>query len=485
MIPQADRQINRALQLLYHKEVENYMKKSKITSIILLCALCLSLVTGTAAAGAESSPGAVLAQAVILAERETGMVLYESGADSERSPETMVKIMTLLLAAEAVEQGDVSRTELVTASESAFFDITADSETRGIAPGETMSFLDLMYCAYVGGANEACNIIAEHVAGSVDAFVAQMNTRAAELGCKNTMFVNTHGQSDSRQRTTARDLYLITREAARSPVFTEVAGAATYTVPATNMSEARSITNSNYMLSEERTRYFYKYAVFGKVSATYESGYACMEYAEQGTMSIICVVLGAEAILTEEGTIMQNLTEARRLLEWGYSSFSWQTVLSTTSLVTRVPVTFGSGADYVNLRPDSDVTVLLPNEVSDDDLKREITIYSEQSGEDLTAPVEAGQTLGELELYYKGSLVGNVKLVADSSVSLKHLTYLRQHIKQALGSRWFKVVVAIAVLLFIGYAVIIIRYNIIRARRVKEINERKERLAQNRRERED
>ncbi len=454
------------------------MKNKKFLSVFIIFALLGSLYAPEAGA---NGPDALVAESVILAERDSGTILYEHNADERRSPDTMVKIMTILLAAEAIDCGDNLRSEYVTASESAFFDITSESETRNITPGESMQLIDLMYCAIVGSANEACNIIAEHIAGSVEAFVALMNARARELGCRDTVFVNTHGQKDASQFSTARDLYKIAAAASESPVFTEVAGATTYTAPATNVSDSRPMTNSNFMLNSSRALYYYRYAIFGKVSATYENGYGSLQYAEQSGMALIAVLLGSSAITTDDGTVMQNLTETRRLLKWGYENYSWHTVMATTQLVGNVPVTFGDGVDHVNLRIKQDVAALLRNDMADSAVTHKIRLYGTGDDGSLMAPIEAGTELGELDVFVEDKLIATVPLIADASVGLQRVSLLRQQVKTALSGTWFKIIIIVAVVLFLAYAAIVIRYNILRARRVRQIQAKKQSLADRRR----
>ena len=453
------------------------MKKRKFLAAAAAFVCLLSMLAPTASA---NGPEALIAQSVILAERDSGTILYEYRADEQRSPDTMVKIMTVLLAAEAIENGAALRSEYVSASESAFFDITSESETRKIVPGESMPLIDLMYCAMVGGASEACNIIAEHISGSVDNFVAQMNNRARALGCSDTVFVNTHGQQDARQFSTARDLYKIVVAAAKSPVFTEVAGAVTYTVPATDRSAERSLTNTNYMLSESRTRYYYRYAIFGKVSATYESGYGCVQYSERNGMALVSVLLGSTAVTTDDGTIMHNMTDTKKLLEWGYSNYSWRTIMPTTQLVDSIPIAFGDGVDSVNLRIAEDVIVLLQNDVVDADVTHEIRLYDIGGDGTLTAPIDAGTVLGELDVFVEGKPVGTGLLVADASIELQRVSILRQKVKAAFSSTWFKLIIIVAAVLFVAYAAIVIRYNILRARHVKRVQAKKQQIAEQR-----
>ena len=129
------------------------------------------------------------------------------------------------------------------------------SSTANIQPGEQMRYIDLLYCAMLASANEACNIIAACVDGSVSAFVEHMNQRAAELGCEHTHFANATGLHNSQHYTTAWDLYLITREALKHDKFMEICNSKSYTVPATNMTDKpRELHSTNFLISNWRAR---------------------------------------------------------------------------------------------------------------------------------------------------------------------------------------------------------------------------------------
>ncbi|MDR3278780.1 MAG: D-alanyl-D-alanine carboxypeptidase [Oscillospiraceae bacterium] len=454
------------------------MKKINFCALLLAAAfLCAAVPPRVRALENPDVP----AQAVLLAEAGTGAVLYGKNEDERRAPDTMTKIMTLLLAAEAAESGAVSIDETVTASAGAWFDITPQSETRDLLPGEELRFFDLLCCAYIGGANEACNIIAERVADSVPAFVARMNERARALGCEDTSFTNTHGQADPKQYTTARDLCRIMRAAAECGVFLDVAGTYKYKTAETNMSAARELTNSNYLLGEN-SRYYYSYCTAGKVSATYESGYGCAAAAQRDGLSLIAVVLGAKAVILEDqSTQMQNLTGTRSLFEWGFEGFGWRTVISTSELIAKAPVTYGDGADYVNLRAERDVTLLLPAELAAGTVERAVTVYSVESGETLTAPVRAGETLGELTLFLDGQERARVALVANTSVDMLRIKYIETQVREALHSKWARWITASVAALFAVYAALVVRYNVLRRRRIKRIKEAKRKIADERR----
>jgi D-alanyl-D-alanine carboxypeptidase (penicillin-binding protein 5/6) len=120
--------------------------------------------------------------------------------------------MTVLLAIEAIESEKVSLYDEVTASSDISYDLIPDGSSANITAGETMTLENLLYCAMVSSANEACNVIAEYIGGSIAAFIDMMNAKAEELGCTGTHFNNTHGLPDEDHYTTAWDFALITRK---------------------------------------------------------------------------------------------------------------------------------------------------------------------------------------------------------------------------------------------------------------------------------
>ena len=151
------------------------MKKFKIFPLIIL----ISLVLGCAApAGWALDDPVLAAEAVILADLDTGEILYSKNMDQSRSPASLTKIMTVMLAFEAVENGQCTMDDIVTAGADCRTGMGEDSSTAGIQPGEQMSFRDLIYCALIQSANESCNIIATYLSGSIGAFVEQMNAKA-------------------------------------------------------------------------------------------------------------------------------------------------------------------------------------------------------------------------------------------------------------------------------------------------------------------
>jgi D-alanyl-D-alanine carboxypeptidase (penicillin-binding protein 5/6) len=448
------------------------IKKTAFLSILMLALLLFPLQSARAVTAFTN----LEASCAILAEEKSGTVLYNNNMNKQHPADALAKVMTLLLAVSACENDIVDANELVEMTETAWFDIGSRSSTQDITPGEEMTLLDLMYCGYVGGANEACNLVAECIAGNVDKFVENMNSRASQLGCKNTNFTNTHGQYNAEQYTTAYDQFLIFREAMSHPLFVEISGTFRHNTDSTDESESRRLTNSNSLLNSS-SKYYYRPCISGMTSATYEGGYSFVSYAESDGLSLISVVLGSDVIIFEDqSALMRNLSESRRLFEWGFSGFAWRTVLSPSKLVAKAPVSHGDGADFVNLCPELPITLLLDKDIMDDEFVRNVTIYSVDSGETLYAPVTAGDVLGEVTLTRGGVDYGTVLLVANTNIDLHRFEYIKTQLATALSSTAARAVLAGLLVIIVGYVALVIRYNVLRRKRLRKIAATKKKL---------
>ena len=363
------------------------MKKIKKLPLMLMLTLLFSALSPCALADSEElSPPELQSAAAIVIDMDTGRSLYDYNADEQRAPASLTKIMTVLLAVEAVDRGEASLDDSVTAGDEALDGMVEDGSTESIKVGETMSLRDLLYCAMLSSANEACNIIAVHISGSIDAFVSEMNARAAELGCTGTHFANTHGLPDSDHYTTARDLAVISREAMNNETFYELSGTTGYTVPATNMSEERRLNNTNGLINPESTAYpgnYYEYARAGKTGHTDEAGFCLASMAERDGVKLIAVVLGGQRLDNGAGgSTYTNFSDTRTLYNWVYNNFSMQEILSSTEIVSSVDVNLAANGGQAMLRPEESVSALVPKTgFSASSLEREITVYNELNGD--------------------------------------------------------------------------------------------------------
>lgn len=434
------------------------MKTRRFFSFFLSLFLFVSLMVVPAQA-AEGDVGdwEVAATAALLLDPDTEEILYARNIHERRYPASLTKIMTCTLVLEALESGKLTRETVLVASEEAINSVPPDGSTAGIKPGEELTVEQLLYCIMLSSANEGCNILAEAVAGSIEAFVDRMNEKAAALGCEDTHFVNTNGMPDDNHYSTAWDLYLITREARTHVDFMPLVNTASYEVPATNLSDVRKLRTTNNLISSWYTSgYLYKGAAGIKTGSTNAAGYCLIATAERNGRKLLSVVLGGERITLEDGTILtQSFSETIKLYDWGFDNFTRQIILKEDELVWEVPVTLSQEQDYVKVHPSQEIERLFPKDLDPaKEIERVITPLYEESVE---APVEKGQVLGQMTLIYGGAVYATVDLLADEDVEASRLLILQRDIKEFLRKPylWIAIggVIGFVVLVFILRAV--------------------------------
>ena len=427
------------------------MKKHRLLSLFLSFALLLPLFASFSADAYEDFD--LDARAGLLIEADTGEILYEKNAHQENYPASLTKIMTALLVFEAIDEGKLSLSDSITATESAFEGLASDGSTADIVPGETMTVEQLLNCMLIVSANETCNILGEYISGSVEAFVARMNERASELGCEHTHFANATGLHNSQHYTTAWDLYLITREAMKHEKFMEICNSKSYTVPATNMTEKpRELHSTNFLISNWRARgYVYRDAQGIKTGSTPEAGYCLISSAVRGSRHMISVVLGAERVTLEDGVTIQtrSFSETSRMFDWGFDNFARRDILSSADLIQEVPVALSSEASYVSTHAAEDISCLLPDNIEPEDLERTVTLKSET----VDAPVAAGDVLGTLTLSYKDTVYGETELLALNDVSASWFLTAQRRVVDFFAKPLVKIVFLLLVLLIVALVV--------------------------------
>ncbi len=393
------------------------MKKIHLPAVFLAFALSISLAIPTSAIEEME----VLASNAILIDATYGDILYEQNAYDKAYPASTTKLMTALLVLEAIEAGQLSQSQLITATSAAQTGLSYDSSTLGIGSGDTLSVEDLLHCLMLASANEVANILAIAVAGDIDSFVAMMNSRMEELGGVGTHFTNPHGLHDDNHYTTAYDLALIIQEAISHPLFCDVISAKLYTTTATDTTSSIEFYNTNGLVSPwYYSGYTYSKAIGGKTGYTEEAGYCLVTVAEDASAEelFISVVLGAENVIGSDGyTDRLYFTESTRLLEWGFTNFKRTTIAASETPVAAVPVTLSQETDEVMLRPSGSIERTLPVDINLDDIQREITLFSDS----VEAPVAEGDVLGSYTLTYEGEEFGVFDLIAVTSVQRSEL----------------------------------------------------------------
>lgn len=407
---------------------------------LLTLAIILMLITSNKSV-AYAEPPSLDAGAYILIDAQTGDVLCEKNSSETVYPASTTKIMTAIL---ALENGDPD--EVLTASQSAIDAIGYNGSNIGIIPGEKIPLKNLIQAMLISSANEASNIIAEHIGGSIDGFVEMMNKKAYELGAVGTHFANASGIHDPMHFTTAADMVLIARYAMTIPEFREIVSTKSFTMPPTNKhSKWPVLNNSNKLLLGNESEL---YEVNGiKTGFTGPAGNNLISSASNDEgMELIAAVM----CVKNENAAENVRLYSKELLDYGFSSFKRVVLVEKGRVYRNVKVEDAADIFGLDLITDDSLVRVLPNDESRRDI-REVSHLNEK----IYAPVNKGDIMGYVEFLKGGSPIGRVNLIAARSIEYKPepvtLVTLTENPESITDNIYFKIGVCSAglIILFI------------------------------------
>lgn len=345
-------------------------------------------------------------RAAIVYEANSQTLLYTWNPDVQMYPASLVKIMTALVAAE-----NAPMESLATVNQSALEGLPVDATVCELVVNEVIPLYDLIHFLLIGSANDAANVIAEHVGGSQSGFVEMMNEHAKKLGCTATHFTNASGLHDENQHTTARDIAKILDAALKNDAFKEIFTKFEYLVPATNMSpERRVITSSS--IQNTTSRLYYDSRVTGSRTAVTNDGKRCLAVsAESNGMLIVCVVMGSETVYQEDGysaISVGGYQETTLLLDTCLTGNKTAQILSAGQVLRQMPV---EGAkNHLIVGPKVSASTVLPEDMTAEGLTYQYT------DKQLTLPIMKDQHVGDVSIWNGSMCVAQAELYAMNTV---------------------------------------------------------------------
>lgn len=345
-------------------------------------------------------------QAVFLYEANSDTLMYAWNPDAQMYPASLVKIMTAWI---ALEEGNLA--DKVAVTQAAVDSVPYDAASAELVPGEVLTLEELLYCLLVDSANDAAAVIAEHISGSQAAFVEKMNAYALQIGCNGTNYMNVHGLHHDTQYTTARDSARILKAAMDNEKFREIFSAVTYTVMPTNKSEARELTSGNFMTDVGSYLYYDQRVIGGRTGVASDGRRCFAAVSEYNGMQLISVVMGCESVYKEDGytaVTIGGFKETKKLLDAGFTGYKPSQVLYANQALIQCKVTDGD-ADVV-LGPQTSLSTVLPEDITFADLDFRYTEHS------FTAPVETGQKVSSVQIWYGSMCVAEADLFALNAV---------------------------------------------------------------------
>lgn len=343
------------------------------------------------------------ARSAILMEFKTGEILYEMNADEKLAPASITKIMSLLLVMEALESGRIKLTDEVTASEHA---ASMGGSQIWLEPNEVMTIDELLKATVIASANDATVALAEAVAGSEESFVAMMNEKAEELGMQSTNFVNSYGLDADGHLTTAHDIALMSAELIKHDLIKNYT-----TVWSDSLRNGESeLVNTNKLIR------YYDGAFGLKTGTTGKAGSCLSATAERGGLTLVAVVLGSPSS-------NDRFNSTRKLLDYGFANYSFAEVEGESEEFYNIPVKKGTVKEIVPMVNEKYSVLLKKGEEG----QISQTFELEQ---ELTAPINKGDTVGFIHVFLKEEEIGVIPIVAaNSSEKLSYFVCLTRLLK--------------------------------------------------------
>ena len=305
--------------------------------------------------------------------------------------------MTAILTLEHCELTDTA-----VVSHDAIYSVPVGYSHAYLVEGEILTIEQLLHILLIPSANDAANVLAEHIAGSVSSFATMMNTKALELGCQNTNFVNANGIDAQNHYSTAYDLALIGRYAMQNETFRKIVSTTQYTLPATNKyPEAnRFFKNTNELIIPDNRdsvdNYYYPYATGLKTGYTNAAKECVVASAKKDDIEYIVVILGAER--TENG-LSGRFIDCKNLFNYAFENYTTYVINEENSVLKQVEV---SNANYftknLNVIIKDKITLLLKKDTQISNITPTIEITS-----DLTAPISKNSTIGKITYNVDGN----------------------------------------------------------------------------------
>ena len=318
---------------------------------------------------------------IYLMDSRTTKPLYTKDENTRMYPASTTKIMTAIL---TLENCDLD--EVVTANYSAISNIPEGYTTADIQIGEQLTIEQLLELLLVHSANDAANVLAEYVGGSINSFVSMMNTKLNDLGLTDSHFTNAYGLQDDNHYTTAHDLAFLMKYCLQNETFRKISGQASCAIPATNMWGPRKYDSTNQLLIAGN-EYYYQYVFSGKTGFTSQAKHCLVTAAYNNDLELICVVLGND----------DRFNVTRSLYEYAFSNYELKNVINENDIVTNITV---NGASNNTKNLDLLISESIPALVETNN-NTELTPIIDLN-DNISAPISQGDVLGKVTYSING-----------------------------------------------------------------------------------
>lgn len=349
----------------------------------------------------------ISADAAILIDSSSEKVLYSKNENQKMYPASTTKILTAILTIENCKLNDV-----VTVPYEAISSITSGYSVAALQAGEQLTVEQLLQVMLVHSANDAANVLAFHVSGSIENFAELMNNKVSELGLTNTHFTNPSGMHDENHYTTAYDLAIIMKYCMKNDTFRSLSSLKYCTIPATNKYDVRVFNTTNELLIYDNrdvsSNYYYKYAIAGKTGYTTQAKNCLVSVAKKENLELICVVLSAGIY---PNNVSAKFVDTKSIFDYGYNNYTIKKLREKDAIATQIEIGNGTKETRnLDLLISDDLSALVTQDEFDIEFEPQIELQ-----DNLFAPIAQGQVVGKITYTIDGIQYSS-NLLASHSV---------------------------------------------------------------------
>ena len=424
------------------------MKKLLSLGLALIIVLSAFVIPSSAGYDAGEVTKKLHSKVYYMENLDEGTVFFDKDSDKKVPVAGFSKLIAAVVALEKWQnlEGEIT----VTKENLSVVEYGFGVKTALYKEGEVVSKKELFDCLMVYNANDALSIIAHDVCGTSEAFLEAMQALCTKVGCTSTSIKNLTGFDTDGQYTTASDIAKIVKYAWSYPLFVESFSLKSVTLKATELNAERTYTSTNRMTNAGVGDYYHSSVVAGKHTSTEKAGECIAVVSNKDGYSYLTVVMGGKLMNVDKDEINENtcMTDAKAMLDWVYDNIRYRTVVTPTQTVAVVKVVAGKDADTLRLVPKEEISALLPSNASPESI--EFRIVEGTVPEKVTAPVEAGEIIGQAKVFYAHSEVATVDLVAANTIKMSLGRLIMSTVSSILSSKIFVLIVAILALIAIA-----------------------------------
>lgn len=399
---------------------------------------------------------------VYMVNFNSGMPVVEKNISKRRSPASLTKIMTFIVAYENSQNRNDTK---VLITKEILDNVDPESSGSKLKEGESISITDLLHCMMISSSGYCAQALANYIGGGdTQKFVSMMNEKALSLECENTHFENPDGIYNENQYTTAADMYKITKYAMSNPEFLNIVSKSEYTMFG---DERDPVITTNHMIDKKRGGKYYCPWVKGiKTGYVNEAGRCLVSYASKDGKTYVTVAMGGPTKDSEGNTISDNMAmiDTLSLYNWAYENLKNITVCARYEPLVQTGLKFVWGKDNIFLSSNQDVNIIVPKEASRDNISLKYNVP-----EEIESPVKKDDLLGDAEISYEGEKIKSIPLCSSQDFKKSYLLVAFDFLRKVFTSKIFIFSICAFSAILILYILYVIKYNMKMKRKNKII----------------